>query len=386
MSPLLLLGGAGVAGLIAYLATKDSGGSPASGAAPATPTGPGPLPPLPPPQPRQQPQGQPRLIEEPMLRIPVPLPPGVIDGGELPDVVRPGIQATGVQEIPLGPSGLPGLVSPFDLPKLAPMPASLPAVSPQYPYQARVVTRDAGAAGALTVRSSASTTSPMVGGIAKDSIVTVFEGTTINGLGRARVSGPSFPSGGTATGWVNSQFLQRLSPAGVPEAPPGVMPAGFNPTFPTPGYNPMGSGGLSGVPIIPVSLKEIPIINAANAAAALLQPPFPLDPRTGLPSQPPLPPPPPQEALMPGKLAIVATDPSGTEARLGPNATSLRVRSAPNTTAPEVPGGNPADGGGFAKGQTVTITGPMQAGFSPVTGVGRKGNTLTGWSGAAFLK
>jgi hypothetical protein len=322
-----------------------------------------------------------------MLRIPVPLPPGVIDGGELPDVVRPGMQATGVQEIPLGPSGLPGLVSPFEPPRLAPMPASLPMPTPAaFPYKARVATKDAGGAGALTVRSSSSTTSSVVGYIAKDTVVDVFEETSVNGVGRARVSGIGFSTGTTTTGWVNSQFLQRLNPSASP-LPAGtpIIPA----SFPTPGYNPMGQlggGGLSGVPIIPVSLKEIPIINAANAAAALLQPPFPLDPKTGLPSQPPLPPPPPQEALMPGKLAVVATDPNGTEARLGPNATSLRVRSAPSTTAPEVPGGNPFDGGGFAKGQTVTITGPMQAGFSPVTGVGRKGNTLTGWSGAAFLK
>lgn len=390
MHPALILGGVGAAGLLAYLLGKDD--KKPAGAA---------LPQLPPPQPPQAqaqpvfvPQNSPIPQAQPAVMPQMPRPATVPSSGAMPlppplpplgaPPLSQGVLAGALQEIPMGPSGLPAYIDPslLNLPKLAPaVPAGLKQIE-AFPYKARVVTKDAGAAGALTVRASSSTTSPMVGGIAKDSIVDVFEETTVNGAGRARVSGPSFPSGSTTTGWVNSQFLQRVS-GGASPAAPLAMPASFNPTFPTPGINPLGGQGLGGLGgmVIPAGYSAVDL---PNLIAHANQPGFPLG-EDGLPSQPPLPPPPPQAALPAGKVVRVLTDPTGTEAAKGPNATSLRVRSGPSTTAPEVPGGNPADGGGFAKGQSVTITGPMVGAFAPVVGVGRKGNTLTGWSGAAYL-
>lgn len=392
MHPALILGAVGATGLLAYLAAKEDK-KPAAG--PAGPPAPPVMPQLPQPQvPVYVPQNSPIPQAQPavMPQMPqMPRPATIPSSGAMPlpppspplPPLSPGVLAGTLQEVPMGPSGLPAFIDPsqLQLPKLAP--AGIKQVE-AFPYKARVVTKDAGAAGALTVRASSSTTSPMVGGIAKDSIVDVFEQTSVNGVGRARVSGPSFPSGSTTTGWVNSQYLQRVSGGASPAATPLAQPASFNPTFPTPGYNPLASSGglgnLGGI-VLPAGYSVQDIANLAGHAA---QPAFPLG-EDGLPSQPPLPPPPPQATLPAGKVVRVMTDPTGTEAVKGPNATSLRVRSGPSTTAPEVPGGNPADGGGFAKGQQVTITGPMVGAFAPVTGVGRKGNTLTGWSGAAYL-
>ena len=88
---------------------------------------------------------------------------------------------------------------------------------------------------------------------------------------------------------------------------------------------------------------------------------------------------PPQASLPVGSPAAVNTSGTG-------NSGALRVRTAPNTTAPVVAGGEPANGGGFEHGATVQITGPLVAGFSPVSGAGRLGGTLTGFAWGGYLQ
>lgn len=171
-------------------------------------------------------------------------------------------------------------------------------------------------------------------------------------------------------------------PNQVPVAIPKPTLDDVRPAF-TPSV-PLGPSGLPRLDAPVPSLGGLPIPgsaaaiaqNMANVAAAAAQLPFP----PGQDNQPPLPPPPPQELLPPGKTAIVATN--GAPG----NDSALRVRSGPSTTAAPVPGGEPGVGGGFEKGQTVTITGLINAGFTPVTGRGRQGGTLTGWVGSGYLK
>jgi hypothetical protein len=114
-----------------------------------------------------------------------------------------------------------------------------------------------------------------------------------------------------------------------------------------------------------------PTSPSANAVAHLTQP--------QPPDQPPLPPCPPPTALPAGAQAIVSTKETG-------QAGALRVRATPSTTGKAVAGGEPASGGGFEHLSTIQITGPMTAGFCPVTGTSRNGSTISGFGWAGYLK
>lgn len=170
-----------------------------------------------------------------------------------------------------------------------------------------------------------------------------------------RLAGKKTPPGQPAhkTGGASETVVIPTAPA-------------HSPAGPTPPLTPPFSNPSTGQPIAPTT-------NEANQIANVVQP-QPKD-------QPPLPPAPPPASLPQGSEAIVATN--GTA---GTNNAALRVRSQPSTTAAPVPGGEPSNGGGFDKGQTIQITGPMTAGFVPVTGKSRLGPTISGWGWAGYIQ
>lgn len=177
---------------------------------------------------------------------------------------------------------------------------------------------------------------------------------------------PAGTSAAPVTPAVQAQAAQQLrgvAPAGAtaPPTPQVVIPPG-TPTMQNP---------TTGAILNPASA-------AANAIANLLQP-APTQQNGAPATQPPLPVVPPQSSLPIGQPATVATTGTGNDG-------ALRVRATASTTGTVIPGGEPANGGGFDHGQTVQITGPLIAGFSPVTGQGRQGGTLTGYAWGGYLK
>lgn len=175
---------------------------------------------------------------------------------------------------------------------------------------------------------------------------------------------------------TSSAALRGVAPAGAttgPQAGPG--PSLASPAAPPPNAPPIPPGTPAIVNPNGGGLLD-PRSPAANAIANLVQPPFPPAQQA---DNPPLPKVPPQAALPVGSPATVNTSGVG-------NSGALRVRSAPSTVAAVVAGGEPASGGGFEHGATVQITGPLVAGFSPVSGAGRLGGTLTGYAWGGYLQ
>jgi hypothetical protein len=173
-----------------------------------------------------------------------------------------------------------------------------------------------------------------------------------------------------------------LGGSALPSVPQAAPSAGGNTPKPTtfvvgdkdPIPVPLGPSGL---PAVPAQTPNLPNPSSALAAAAAsaatanamahLTQPQPA-------AQPPLPPVPPVfNTIPPGRQGKVTTKEEG-------QAGALRVRSAPSTTAPVVPGGEPSTGGGVPHNAILTMTGPAVNGFVPI-----QYNNLTGFGWAGYI-